>query len=113
MLVALVFGADGTAGADWSSIVAALANVAPARLTRTALEKLPRFKDLGAYWVEVDRLENEGDRLYRRAVAELFGGEHPAIEVLKLKDIIDELEKAIDKLEDVSDVLEAIALKNA
>lgn len=87
--------------------------VEAARHTRTALEKLPRFKDLGAYWVEVDRLENEGDRLYRRAVAELFGGEHPAIEVLKLKDIIDELEKAIDKLEDVSDVLEAIALKNA
>lgn len=87
--------------------------VEAARHTRAALEKLPRFKDLGAYWVEVDRLENEGDRLYRRAVAELFGGGHPAIEVLKLKDIIDELEKSIDKLENVSDVLEAISLKNA
>jgi uncharacterized protein Yka (UPF0111/DUF47 family) len=46
-------------------------------------------------------------------VADLFGGDHKAMDVLKLKDIIDELEAGIDKLEDVSDVLESIALKNA
>jgi predicted phosphate transport protein (TIGR00153 family) len=82
-------------------------------LTRDAMGKLPRFRELADYWMEVDRLENEGDRIYRQAVADLFGGDHPAMEVLKLKDIIDELEAGIDKLEDVSDVLEAIALKNA
>ena len=43
----------------------------------------------------------------------IFGGDHRALDVLKWKDIIDELEAAIDRLEDVSDVLEAIALKHA
>lgn len=87
--------------------------VQSARLTRDALEKLPRFRALDSYWLEIDQLENEGDRIYRRAVADLFGGDHNAMAVLRWKDIIDELEAGIDKLEDVSDVLEAIALKNA
>lgn len=87
--------------------------VQAAGITRDALGKLPRFKELDEYWMEVDRLENEGDRIYRQAVADLFGGDHEAMDVLKLKDIIDEIEAGIDKLEDVSDVLESIALKNA
>jgi predicted phosphate transport protein (TIGR00153 family) len=87
--------------------------VQAARLTLDAMGKLPRFRELADYWMEIDRLEKEGDRIYRHAVADLFGGDHPAMDVLKLKDIIDELEAGIDKLEDVSDVLESIALKNA
>lgn len=86
--------------------------VQAAAATLTALEKLPKFRELDDYWVTVDQLENDGDRIYRQAVADLFGGDHRAMDVLKLKDIIDEPEKAIDKLEDVSDLLEAIALKN-
>jgi uncharacterized protein len=86
--------------------------VQAAAATLTALEKLPKFRELDEYWVTVDQLENDGDRIYRQAVADLFGGDHRAMDVLKLKDIIDEPEKAIDKLEDVSDLLEAIALKN-
>lgn len=82
-------------------------------VTRQALETLPRFHDLEQHWVEVNRLENEGDRIYRRAVADLFGGDHRAMDVLKWKDIIDEVEGAIDQLEDVSNMLEAIALKHA
>jgi len=82
-------------------------------VTTRALETLPRFKDLEEHWVEVNRLENEGDRIYRRAVADLFGGDHRAMDVLKWKDIIDEVEGAIDQLEDVSNMLEGIALKNA
>jgi predicted phosphate transport protein (TIGR00153 family) len=83
------------------------------RVTRQALETLPRFRELEPHWVEVNRLENEGDRIYRRAVADLFGGDHKAMDVLKWKDIIDETEGAIDQLEDVSNMLEAIALKHA
>jgi hypothetical protein len=83
-----------------------------AERTRIALETLPRFRDLGDYWIEVNRLENDGDRIYRRAVADLFGGEHRAMDVLKWKDIIDEVEAAIDKLEDVANMLEGIALKH-
>jgi hypothetical protein len=80
---------------------------------RKALALLPRYQEILPHTVEVDRLENEGDRVYRQAVADLFGGDKRAMDVLKAKDIIDELEAAIDKLEDVSDVLEAISLKQA
>lgn len=83
------------------------------RAVRAALEVLPRYQELAPHWIEVNRLENDGDRVYRRAVADLFDGDHRALDVLKWKDIIDELEAAIDRLEDVSDVLEAIALKHA
>jgi predicted phosphate transport protein (TIGR00153 family) len=83
------------------------------RAVREGLEVLPRYSQLAPHWIEVNRLENDGDRVYRRAVADLFDGDHRALDVLKWKDIIDELEAAIDRLEDVSDVLEAIALKHA
>ncbi len=82
-------------------------------VTRQAIETLPRFRELEPLWVEVNRLENDGDRIYRRAVAGLFGGDHKAMDVLKWKDIIDETEGAIDQLEDVSNMLEAIALKHS
>ncbi len=82
------------------------------RAVRKALETLPRYSQLSEHWIEVNRLENDGDRVYRRAVAGLFNGDHRTLDVLKWKDIIDELEAAIDRLEDASDVLEAIALKH-
>jgi len=80
---------------------------------RAALALLPKYGQLGPHGVEVNRLENEGDRVYRQAVADLFSGDKRAMDVLKAKDIIDEMEAAIDKLEDVSDVLEGIALKQS
>jgi uncharacterized protein Yka (UPF0111/DUF47 family) len=75
--------------------------------------ELPKYRKLGPYWLEINRLENEGDRIYRRALADLFGGDHRAMDVLKWKDIIDEAESAIDVLEDVANILEGIALKQA
>ncbi len=81
--------------------------------TRDALAKLPDFRSLSDYFVEVNRLENEGDRVYRRAIADLFGGDFKAMDVLKWKDILDELEAAMDELEDVANSLEGIALKQA
>jgi len=87
--------------------------VRASRAIREALETLPRYKLLGPFGIEVDRLENEGDRVYRQAIADLFGGDHRALDVLKWRDIIDEMEAAIDRLEDVSDVLEGISLKHA
>lgn len=83
------------------------------RTIREALETLPKYKLLAPYAIEVDRLENEGDRLYRQAIADLFGGAHKAFDVLKWRDIIDEMEAAIDRLEDASDLLEGISLKHA
>ena len=58
-------------------------------------------------------LEEEGDALYATSVGNLFEPELPAIEVLKWKEIYDQLEEAIDECEDVSNVLESIALKNS
>lgn len=85
--------------------------VRAARTTREGLEVLPKYGQLAQYWVEINRLENEGDRIYRRAVADLFGGDYRAMDVLKWKDIFDELEAAIDRVEDVANVLEGISLK--
>lgn len=85
--------------------------VRASRTTREALEQLPKYSKLRDYWVEINRLENEGDRIYRQATADLFGGDHKAMDVLKWKEIIDELEAAIDQLEDVANSLEGLALK--
>ncbi len=69
--------------------------------------------DLEPYWVEINRLENEGDKLYRRAVADLFSGDHRAMDVLRWKEVIETLEEALDGLENVANVIEAVVLKHA
>jgi predicted phosphate transport protein (TIGR00153 family) len=86
--------------------------VRAARTTEQALKRLPDFH-LSEYWVEINRLENEGDKLYRQSIADLFSGDYKAMDVLKWKDVSDELEEGLDKLEDVANTLEAIALKQA
>ncbi len=78
-----------------------------------ALERLNNFKNLEEYWVEINRLENEGDQIYRKTVALLFSGEFKGLEVLKHRDVVEEIEAAIDSLEDVANVIESIVLKHA
>ena len=58
-----------------------------------------------------NRLENAGDRNHRRTLAKLFSGEYPTLEVLKLKDIVESLEGAIDAFERVANTVEQIAVK--
>lgn len=87
--------------------------VQASRTTEEAIRKLPDFRNLSSYWVEINRLENEGDRVYRQAVADLFSGDFKAMDVLKWTNIIDELEAAMDELEDVANTIESIALKQA
>jgi uncharacterized protein len=83
------------------------------RTINEAVGHLEKFKNLERYWVEVNDIENEGDRMYRRAVADLFNGDHKAMEVLKWKEIYDQIEAAIDECENIGDTIEAIVLKNA
>jgi uncharacterized protein len=83
------------------------------RATATAMPLLRKMKDLEPYWVEINRLENEGDRFYRRTIAELFSGDYKAMDVLKFKDIIEEIEHGIDRLEDVANAIETIVLKQS
>ncbi len=75
--------------------------------------QLRRFKDLDRHLIAIKTIETEGDKIYRRAVAELFGGEYRAIDVLKWKEIYDQVEAAIDAGEDVANYIEAIHLKHA
>jgi uncharacterized protein len=63
--------------------------------------------------VEVNRLENEADRVSRKAIAELFEHERDPIQLIKLKELYEVLETATDKAEDAANVLEAVALKSA
>jgi predicted phosphate transport protein (TIGR00153 family) len=81
--------------------------------TLEAMRTLPQFDKLEAHGVEINRLENEGDRVHRQATADLFSGDYKAMDVLKWKGIIDELEAAMDEVEDVANTLEGIALKQA
>ena len=66
-----------------------------------------------AHCTEINRLENEGDRLLRRATARLFREQTDAIHVIKWKEIYDNLENAIDRCEDVANVIEGVALEYA
>ena len=61
----------------------------------------------------IDRLESEGDGVYRRTMARLFSGDYDALDVLKWKDVVQGIESAINTTEDISDVVESIILKHA
>jgi predicted phosphate transport protein (TIGR00153 family) len=84
-----------------------------AEITSQAMPRLRSLKNLSDYWIEVNRLENEADKLYRRFVARLFGGEFEALTVMKLKEIAEELEAAADAFENVADTVETIAVKES
>jgi predicted phosphate transport protein (TIGR00153 family) len=91
-----------------------------ARVLRAAAkqiaESLPRlrdFHDISHYTVEINRLENEGDRITREAIAALFdGGIDPMVEI-RWKDLYERLEAAIDATERVANVMEGIVIKNS
>jgi uncharacterized protein Yka (UPF0111/DUF47 family) len=79
-----------------------------------AMEELEDSRDLEARRLEVHRLENEGDRINREALAELFSDkEMSASDLIKWKDLYDLLENTMDKCEHVANVLEQIKIKNA
>jgi predicted phosphate transport protein (TIGR00153 family) len=84
-----------------------------AELTASAMPRLQSMKELEDYWIEINRLENAGDRNHRRILAKLFSGEFKTIEVLKLKDIVESLEDAIDAFEKVANTVEQIAVKES
>jgi predicted phosphate transport protein (TIGR00153 family) len=78
-----------------------------------AIGKLESGKGVDEHSAEVHRLEDAGDSTSRRAIAELFSGQHPLLEVIKLKDLYALLEDALDRCETVANVLEGITTKNA
>lgn len=78
-----------------------------------AIPGLRDFRELSRYTVEINRLENEGDRITREAVASLFDGGIDPIVVIRWKDLFERLEAAIDATERVAWILEGIVIKNS
>ena len=84
--------------------------------TRQLAEAMPRlrgFRDISHYTVEINRLENEGDRISREAIASLFDGGIDPMVVIRWKDLFERLESAIDATERVAHILEGIVIKNS
>ena len=77
------------------------------------LENLPSFNDLDKYWIEIHKLENDGDRVSRDAVASLFSNGIDPMVVIRWKDMFAVLEKAIDATETAAHILEGIVIKNS
>jgi predicted phosphate transport protein (TIGR00153 family) len=84
-----------------------------ALLTAETMPRLRTRKDLDVYWIEVNRLENEADQLYRRLLAKLFDGGYDALTVLKLKEVAEQLEAAADAFENVANAIETIVVKES
>ena len=78
-----------------------------------ALAQLHTFRGLDGFWIEIHRLENEGDRIVRRGIAALFKEGSDPLEVIKWKDIYTLLESAVDSCEDVANIFERIVLKHS
>lgn len=84
-----------------------------AELTAQSMPALQSMKQLDAYWIEINSLENQGDKIYRKLLAHLFSGEYEALTVLKLKEIAEQLESATDAFEHVANTVEQIVLKES
>jgi predicted phosphate transport protein (TIGR00153 family) len=84
-----------------------------AQLTAEAMPKLKAMDDLVDYWVEINRLENQADRLHRALIASLFESETDAIRLMKVKDLVEALEAGADAFEKVANTVETIALKES
>jgi predicted phosphate transport protein (TIGR00153 family) len=78
-----------------------------------AVSHMPRLDDIDEYCIEINRLENAADDIYRKAISNLFGDSHAPMDVIKWLDIYENLESATDRCEDVANILESIGLKNS
>jgi uncharacterized protein Yka (UPF0111/DUF47 family) len=77
-----------------------------------ALRNLKNAKEIQKCCIEINKLENDGDAIRDAVVAKLFKNEQDAVEVLKWKEIYEDVETAIDRCEDVADVIEGVVLEN-
>ena len=87
--------------------------VQSARQIAEAMPRLRGFKDLSHQTVELNRLENDGDRVTREAIAELFRGTPDALRVIRWKDIYDKLEATVDRCEQAANIIESVIIKHA
>jgi uncharacterized protein Yka (UPF0111/DUF47 family) len=81
--------------------------------TAEAMSRLRTLSDIEPYWIEVNRLENEADRVYRKLLSKLFSGDYDPLTVLRLREVADGLEDAADHLEHAAHAVESIAVKES
>jgi predicted phosphate transport protein (TIGR00153 family) len=84
-----------------------------AELTQQAMPKLRDLTGLVPFWARINEIEDDADRVYRQLLARLFSGEFDTLTVMKLKEIVDQLEAAADGFEHLADVLHTIAVKES
>ncbi|MGH3623695.1 MAG: DUF47 domain-containing protein [Sciscionella sp.] len=84
-----------------------------AKLTADAMPRLRGLRDLVPFWTEVNELENEADQVYRQLLKLLFSGVYDPLTVMKIKEIVEQLEAAADSFEHVADVVHTIAVKES
>ena len=83
------------------------------RATALLSTRSSKFKDILPMAVEINRLENEADRVASRAMGELFDNGYDVLDILKWRDIYNDMEEATDRAEDAANVLEGIVLKHS
>lgn len=86
------------------------------RCSEQTAQAVPGLKsplDLRDYWVEINRLENEGDRAYRLTLTALFESGLDPVTIIKLKDVVEVLERCADGFEDLANGIETIAVKES
>ena len=83
------------------------------RAIADAMPRMRGFNDISHYTVELNRLENDGDRIVREAIASLFDTGIDPMVVIRWKDIFERLEEAIDATEHVANILQGIVIKNS
>ncbi len=84
-----------------------------AELTVAAMPRLRTLRDLDSYWITINELENQADDVYRALLAELFNDGVDPVTILKVKEVVDQLEAAADAFEHVADVIQSIAAKES
>jgi len=97
------------------SIMVTLAEIVAgcAKSLTAAFEELQKGGPIMEHCIEINRLENEADRIGRSAVADLFDQEKDPIRLIKLKEVYEFFEATIDSCEDVADVLQSVVVKNS
>jgi len=86
--------------------------VQAAEVVVIAMRDLEKLRGLEPHWIKIHTLENEGDQIFREAVADLFAHSSDAIEIIKWKDIHGLIEVALDRCEDVANIVEMIVVKH-
>lgn len=84
-----------------------------AELTASSMPRLKSLKELDFYYTEANRIEDDGDRMYRRMTAKLFDGNLKAMDVLRFQGVFEKMELSLDCMADVARIIRTISLKES